>query len=158
MFGRLKNGFKKPRNRATPPDPAIDTPAGIPASYQEHIQIMFDMLLLAFQTDSTRIATLLLAHDGSNRTFPDLGFPEGHHNLSHHHNDKSMIEKIAQIDQFYMQRLADFLQKLEDTKDLDGHSLLVQLDDRVWLRQRRWELRTRTSICRLCLLEQGAGR
>jgi Protein of unknown function (DUF1552) len=120
----IEKRIQKAEESGAPPDPAIDTPAGIPASYQEHIQIMFDMLLLAFQTDSTRIATMLLAHDGSNRTFPDLGFPEGHHNLTHHHNDKSMIEKVAQIDQFYMQRFADFLQKLEDTKDLDGHSLL----------------------------------
>ncbi len=119
-----RKAYSKSGGIGAPPDPAIDTPAGIPASYQEHIQIMFDMLLLAFQTDSTRIATMLLAHDGSNRTFPDLGFPEGHHNLTHHHNDKSMIEKVAQIDQFYMQHFADFLQKLEDTKDLDGHSLL----------------------------------
>jgi hypothetical protein len=117
---RIQNAEKS----GAPPDPAIDTPAGIPASYQEHIQIMYNMLLLAFQTDSTRIATLLLAHDGSNRTFADLGFAEGHHNLTHHHNDASMIEKVALIDQFYMQQFATFLQKLNDTKDLDGQSLL----------------------------------
>ncbi|HEY2760987.1 MAG TPA: DUF1552 domain-containing protein, partial [Pirellulales bacterium] len=106
------------------PDPDVETPSGIPESYAEHIQLMFDMLMLAFQTDSTRVATLLLAHDGSNKTFTDLGFPEGHHNLTHHGGNKDMIEKVAQIDQFYVQQLAKFLSKLRDTKDLDGKSLL----------------------------------
>jgi hypothetical protein len=106
------------------PDPEVETPSGIPASYADHIQLMYDMLILAFQTDSTRIASLLLAHDGSNRTFTDLGFPEGHHNLTHHGGNKEMIEKVAQIDQFYMEQFAKFLQKLEDTKDADGQSLL----------------------------------
>jgi Protein of unknown function (DUF1552) len=65
-----------------------------------------------------------LAHDGSNKTFTDLGFPEGHHNLTHHGGNKEMIEKVAQIDQFYMQQFAKFLAKLQSTKDLDGKSLL----------------------------------
>ena len=108
------------------PDPDMDTPSGIPTSYADHIQLMYDMLILAFQTDSTRIATLLLAHDGSNRTFTDLGFPEGHHNLTHHGGNKDMVEKVAQIDQFYMEQFAKFLQKMEDTKEADGRSLLGQ--------------------------------
>ena len=68
--------------------PPSETPAGIPASFREHIQLMFDMMVLAFQTDSTRIATFLLANEGSNRTFPDIGISEGHHNLSHHRTRK----------------------------------------------------------------------
>ena len=65
-------------------DPGSETPAGIPASYRDHIRLMCDMMVLAFQTDSTRIATLIMAHDGSNRAFPEIGIPEGHHFLSHH--------------------------------------------------------------------------
>lgn len=107
-----------------PPDPAVDTPPGIPPSFQEHMRIMYEMLALAFQTDSTRIATLLLAHDGSNRAFPDIGIPEGHHYLSHHRNNEEMMEKIARIDQWYIQQFAWFLNKLEQTKDIDGKSLL----------------------------------
>jgi hypothetical protein len=106
------------------PDPAVDTPDGIPASFQEHIKLMFDMMLLAFQTDSTRIATLLLANEGSNRAFPEIGIPEGHHYLSHHRGQKDMIDKVAEIDLFYMQQFAGFLQKLEATKDIDGNSML----------------------------------
>ena len=107
-----------------PPDPGAETPTGIPASFQDHMRIMFEMLALAFQTDSTRVATLLLAHDGSNRSFPDIGIPEGHHNLSHHMNREEMMEKIGKIDNWYMQQFAWFLNKLEQTKDLDGKSLL----------------------------------
>ncbi len=60
-----------------PKDPMAPTPAGIPATYGEHLNLMFDILTLAFQTDSTRVATLLLAHDGSNRSFSEIGIPEG---------------------------------------------------------------------------------
>jgi hypothetical protein len=106
------------------PNPDVDSPAGIPASFQEHIQLMFDMMVLAFQTDSTRIATFLLAGEGSNRAFPEIGIPEGHHNLSHHQNKKAMMDKIADIDLWYMRQFARFLEKLDATKDFDGKSLL----------------------------------
>ena len=105
-------------------DPAVDTPAGIPASFQDHIRMMFDMLLLAFQTDSTRVATFLLANEGSNRAFPEIGIPEGHHYLSHHRQQEDMMEKVAEIDLWYMQQFAYFLEKMEQTKDVDGQSLL----------------------------------
>ena len=106
------------------PDPAMPTPDGIPHSFKEHIQLMFEMMALAFQTDSTRIATLLLANEGSNRAFPEIGIPEGHHFLSHHQNRKDMIDKVAEIDLFYSQQFGRFLEKLDQTKDLDGQSIL----------------------------------
>jgi BMFP domain-containing protein YqiC len=105
-------------------DPKVQTPAGIPANYQEHMQIMYNMLALAFQTDSTRIATFLLAGDGNNRAYGEIGIPEGHHYLSHHRGNHEMMEKLAQIDLWYMKQFAQFLQKLEDTKDVDGNSIL----------------------------------
>jgi hypothetical protein len=85
---------------------------------------MFDMLVLAFQTDSTRIATMLLAGEGSNRTFPELDISEGHHNLTHHQNREDMIEKVKAIDLWYTKQLAKFLNKMDQTKDTDGQSLL----------------------------------
>jgi len=105
-------------------DPGVDTPAGIPQDRAQYIQLMYDMLVLAFQTDSTRVATLLLGHDGDNRSFPEIGVPEGHHDLSHHFNDAEKIRKIAEIDQWYVKQFARFLEKLEQTKDVDGKSLL----------------------------------
>ena len=105
-------------------DPMVEIPAGIPADYAQHIQLMYDILLLSFQTDSTRVATLLLAHDGSNRSFADIGIPEGHHDLSHHQNNEEKIQKVADIDLWYVQQFSKFLQKLQETKDVDGNSLL----------------------------------
>ena len=81
-------------------------------------------MVLAFQTDSTRISTFLLAHDGSNRSFKDIGVSEGHHNLSHHKRKKDNLEKIQKIDQFYIEQLAYFMQKMKSTEDVDGKSLL----------------------------------
>jgi hypothetical protein len=106
------------------PDPAVETPAGIPAEYVEYIGLMYDMLLLAFQSDSTRIATLLLAHDGSNRSFEDIGISEGHHDLSHHQNRADWIQKVAEIDLWYSRQFARFLDKLNKVSDVDGNSLL----------------------------------
>lgn len=105
-------------------DPAVDTPQGVPASFQEHIRLMYSMMVLAFQSDSTRIATFLLANEGSNRSFPEIEISAGHHYLSHHRNNKEMMDQIAQIDLWYMQQFAWFLERLEATKDLDGRSLL----------------------------------
>jgi hypothetical protein len=101
-----------------------EPPAAIPAAYSEHMDLMFDILTLAFQTDSTRVATLLLAHDGSNRSFSDIGIPEGHHDLSHHFDKEDKIQKVSDIDLWYVTQLGRFLQKLDQTKDVDGHSLL----------------------------------
>jgi len=106
------------------PNPSVETPSGIPASFEEHVQIMFDMLFLAFQSDSTRIATLILAGDGSNRAFPEIGIAEGHHFLTHHRGQEDMIAKVAEIDAWYMKQFARFLEKLDQAKDLDGTSLL----------------------------------
>jgi hypothetical protein len=106
------------------PNPDVTTPAGIPSSFQEHIQLMFDMMVLAFQTDTTRIATFLLANEGSNRAFPEIGIPEGHHNLSHHMGKKAMMDRIAEIDLWYLRQFARFLEKLDAVKDVDGRSLL----------------------------------
>ncbi|HEY4415521.1 MAG TPA: DUF1552 domain-containing protein [Verrucomicrobiae bacterium] len=105
-------------------DPMVPTPAGIPADYAEHIHLMYDTMLLAFQTDSTRVATMLLAHDGSNRSFADIGVPEGHHDLSHHQGNAEKIEKITEIDLWYVQQFGKFLDKMAATKDVDGQSLL----------------------------------
>jgi hypothetical protein len=105
-------------------NPAADAPTGIPESYEEHVALMFDMLALAFQTDSTRVATLLLSREGSNRSFQDIGIASGHHDLTHHKNSPEIIEKVKLIDRWYIQRFAKFLEKMQGTEDIDGKSLL----------------------------------
>jgi hypothetical protein len=108
------------------PLPAAETasPPGIPANYGEHMDLMYDLLVMAFKSDSTRIATLLVAAEGSTRPFPDIGVNEGHHFCSHHHNDPDLMAKIARIDLFYMQHFSRFLRKLDQTPDANGKSLL----------------------------------
>jgi hypothetical protein len=105
-------------------DPAQPTPAGIPSSHADYVDLMYDMMLLAFKTDSTRVATFILGHDGDNRSFSQIGVAEGHHDLSHHQNNEERIEKVARIDRWYAERFAAFLQRLDATPDVDGRSLL----------------------------------
>ncbi|MBK1835338.1 DUF1552 domain-containing protein [Roseibacillus ishigakijimensis] len=106
------------------PEAGREAPAGIPGSYEEHLRLMFDMMLLAFETDSTRVATFLMSHEGSNRNFSHIGVPEGHHALSHHGRNEEKLAKIAKIDLFYTQQLAYFLQQAKSKKDVDGNSIL----------------------------------
>lgn len=120
----LESRIQMAERRGDVKDPQTSAPAGVPTDYGQHLQLMYDLLVLAFQTDSTRIATLLLAHDGSNRSFTEIGVPEGHHDLSHHDDNPEKIEKIAEIDRWYVKQFAGFLDKLAATQDVDGQSLL----------------------------------
>jgi hypothetical protein len=112
------------KSRTGAPSPDADTPAGIPKSFSEYVRLMYDMLHLSFQTDSTRIATFMISGDGSNRDFKEIGINEGHHSLSHHRNIPETIAKVAAIDHWYAQQFAYFLEKMENTKDVDGNTLL----------------------------------
>ncbi len=109
---------------ADAPDPGREAPQGIPRAYEEHIAQMFDLLVLAFETDSTRVATFQLAHDGSNRSFDHIGISEGHHELTHHRNNQEWVRKIEEIDRWYVQQFARFLKALDEKKDADGKSML----------------------------------
>jgi hypothetical protein len=105
-------------------DPTQTTPSGIPARQAEYVELMYDIMLLAFKTDSTRVATFVLGHDGDNRSFGEIGITEGHHDLSHHQNNPERIDKVAQIDRWYAGQFANFLVRMDSTPDVDGHSLL----------------------------------
>jgi hypothetical protein len=109
--------------------PAIDQPAGIPPTFEEHIELMFDLMTVAFQADLTRIITLMIGREGGNRTYRNIGVPDAHHGLSHHFNDPSKIERLQKIDQHHVLMLSYFLRKLKTTQDGDGslldHSLVV---------------------------------
>jgi hypothetical protein len=89
-------------------------------SFEEQIRLMFDMLVLAFQTDSTRVSTFIVSHEGSNRAYGEIGVNDGHHDLSHHFGDPKNIEKITQINTFHAQQFAYFLDKLKSVKEGDG--------------------------------------
>lgn len=106
------------------PNPNVPAPAGVPDQFEARMQLMYDMIALAFETDSTRFATLILAHDGSNRSFPEIGVDRGHHDLSHHQGKQENLDLIAKIDRNYVANFARFLEKLSTRHDADGTSLL----------------------------------
>jgi hypothetical protein len=106
-----------------------ERPTGIPASFDEHTKLMLDLQLLAFQTDTTRVFSLILAREVSNRSYPHIGVPDQHHPVSHHRDDPGLIEKKTKIDAYHVSLLAYLAEKMQATPDGDGtlldQSLLV---------------------------------
>lgn len=103
-----------------PVRPDYPPPSGVPESYAEHIRLMYDLMALAFQTDSTRVSTLMIAHDGSNRAYPFIGVGEGHHDLSHHGGNEEKKKKIALINRFHVEQFGYFIEKLRSMSDGEG--------------------------------------
>jgi hypothetical protein len=107
----------------------ISKPTGIPVDYAEHARLMFDLITIAFQTDSTRVATFMLAREGGVRPYPECGVPEAHHSISHHGGDPVLIEKLIKIEVYHMQQFAYFLEKMKSIQEGSGtlldHSAIV---------------------------------
>jgi hypothetical protein len=97
----------------------ITRPAGIPQDYQEHIRIMFDLMVLAFQADITRISTFMYANEGSTKSYSFIGVPEGHHDLSHHGGNSEKHEKLKKINRFHIEQFAYLLNKLKSIREGD---------------------------------------
>ena len=109
--------------------PDADRPVGVPAAFADHVKLMFDLQILAFQADITRVVTFQLTREQSNRTYPEAGVPEPHHPTSHHGNDPEKIARMAKINGFHVSLFAEFLQKLKSTHEGNGtlldHSLVL---------------------------------
>jgi hypothetical protein len=109
--------------------PEVAQPAGIPASFEEYMNLMFDLMLVAYQTDLTRVSTFLVGREKSVRTYPEIGIPEPHHPVSHHQGREELLVKLAKINTYHMQAFARFLAKLKATPDGDGslldHSMII---------------------------------
>jgi uncharacterized protein DUF1552 len=109
--------------------PEVAQPAGIPASFEEYMNLMFDLMLVAYQTDLTRVSTFLVGREKSVRTYPEIGIPEPHHPVSHHQGREELLVKLAKINTYHMQAFARFLSKLKATPDGDGslldHSMII---------------------------------
>lgn len=95
-------------------------PTGVPASYEEHIRLMGELMILAFQTDATRVCTFVLANEGSGKAYPFIGVKEGHHDLSHHGNSEEKKAKIAEINRFHVTQLAYIVDRMKSIKEGDG--------------------------------------
>src|SRR5262245_57125163 len=109
-----KEGFKDP------PKPDMERPGGIPREYRDHIRLLCDLLVLAFQTDQTRICAFAFANDGSNRPYKFIDVAEGHHDLSHHGRNKEKLAKIGKINRFHIEQFAYLLGKLKAVKEGPG--------------------------------------
>jgi hypothetical protein len=109
--------------------PDLDRPVGVPQSFGDHAKLMFDLQLLAFQADITRVITFQMTRELSNRTYPEIGVPDPHHPTSHHGGDPEKLAKIAKINTFHVALFAEFLQKLKATPEGDG----TLLDNTVYL-------------------------
>ena len=103
--------------------PSLDRPSGVPASFDEHAKLMFDLQVLAFQTDMTRVITFMMEREQSNRTFREIGIPDTHHGISHHQQDPVKIEKVKQINIYYAKTFSYFLDRLRSTPDGAGSLL-----------------------------------
>ena len=105
------------------PLPDIAAPLGIPTSFDEHAKLMFDLQVLAYQTDLTRVVSFMLSREYSGRTYPEIGVPEAHHPTSHHQNDPDKLARLARINTYHVSLLAYYLDKLRATPDGDGSLL-----------------------------------
>ena len=105
------------------PLPDLDRPMGVPAAYADHARLMFDLQLLAYQGDITRIITFQIARETSNRTYPEIGVSDPHHPLSHHGDDPDKIERMSKINAFHVSLFSEYLEKLQNTPEGNGSLL-----------------------------------
>ncbi len=102
------------------PLPDLDRPVGVPAAYADHARLMFDLQVLAFQGDITRVVTFQLAREASTRTYPEIGVPEPHHPVTHHGGNPEKLAKVAKINRFHVGLFAEFLEKMDSVAEGDG--------------------------------------
>jgi len=100
--------------------PLLEHPVGIPAKWEDHVNLMLDLQVLAYQSDLTRVITLMLGHEHSGMTYPQIGVPDAHHPISHHQGEPEKIAKVAKINAYHMKMFASLLEKLQATRDGDG--------------------------------------
>ena len=100
--------------------PAMDQPAGVPESFEAHAKLMFDLQVLAYEADLTRIITFMMGHETSNRAYPEIGVPDSHHALSHHGGDTALIDKLKKVDEHLTKMFAYYVDRLASTPDGEG--------------------------------------
>lgn len=103
--------------------PVVEQPAGIPRQFEDHAKLMFDLQVLAYQADLTRVITFMVANETSQRAYPEIGVPDAHHPLSHHGGDKEKIAKLQKVNVFHSTLFAHYLNRLATTSDGSGSLL-----------------------------------
>jgi len=109
--------------------PLVSRPAGIPETFEQHAKLMFDIQLLAYQGDVTRVVTFMIGREFSGRTYPEIGVPDAHHPISHHQRDPIRMEKLSKINHYHVSLFSSFVEKMKNTPDGDGslldHSAII---------------------------------
>jgi len=125
----IEQRIEKAEKDMTGLTPTIDKPTGVPVLYADYVNLMFDLQLIAFQADQTRIVTMMMGREGSMRTYPELGVPDPHHPLTHHRGNPEWIERVTKINTLHMELFAGFIKKMKETPDGDGslldHTIIV---------------------------------
>lgn len=125
----VERRIQKVEEQQTRELPAVEQPEGIPSTYAEHVQLMFDLQLLAYRADLTRVITFMMGREVSSRTYPEIGVPDAHHPLSHHQYDPAKIALMSVINVYHASLFAAYLEKLRSTADGDGslldHTLIL---------------------------------
>ena len=120
---------KAEEQNATMQIPVMDRPAGVPDEFVDHAHLMMDLMVIAYQTDMTRVVSLMMAREGSTRSYREIGISDGHHPLTHHMHDPEKIEKVAKINTHHVDTFSYLVKKLSETPDGDGtlldHSLVL---------------------------------
>jgi len=119
----VERRIQKAEEQSSKELPDVHQPAGIPDSFDEQVRLLYDLQLLAFQSDLTRVTTFLYGREQTGRPYPQIGVPEGHHPLTHHQNDPVKMEKCTRIQRHHISLFAEYLEKLKKTPDGDGSLL-----------------------------------
>jgi Protein of unknown function (DUF1552) len=120
---------KAEEQSATMKVPLLERPSSIPDEFEEHAKLMSDLMVIAYQTDMTRVISFMMAREGSNRSYRSIGVSDGHHSVTHHQNDPEKIAKTMKIDELHVRSFAYLLNKMNSTPDGDGtlldHSVIL---------------------------------
>ncbi len=111
---------KAEQQNATMKMPVMERPSSVPEEFEDHIKMIMDLEVLAFQTDTTRVVSLMMAREGSNRPYRSIGISDGHHNMTHHQNDPDKIAKTTKINEIHVKMFAYLVEKLKATPDGEG--------------------------------------
>src|SRR5262250_1685082 len=116
----IERQLEKAEQDKTEINPGMEKPYGIPSDFAEHFKLMTDMVTVAFQADLTRVVTFIVTREGTSRSYREIGIPDGHHPLTHHRNDPTLMEKVAQINTYHMQQFATWVARLKAIKEGDS--------------------------------------
>jgi hypothetical protein len=122
----VERRIQKAEEQTATKGPELDQPAGVPDGFEPHVRLLYDLQLLAYQSDLTRVITFMYGREQTGRPYPQIGIPEPHHALTHHQNNPEKMEKCAKIQTYHVKLFAEYLAKLGATPDGEG-SLLDHL-------------------------------